>query len=86
MKNIIDNLEQEQILKWSEAAKLMAAIDLIGKSGLTAVVKIDGGRVELPYTVLISGASLGEDFFRKDGGDINELLRAAIDFYDERKL
>jgi hypothetical protein len=72
---------EENVARWRDAAALMATLDAIGRDGVTAVVKIDGGRPDAIYTVLVSGAQLGESFFRKDGNDPLALLRDAIDFY-----
>ena len=71
----------EKIFHWKEAAALMAALEAIGVDGATAVVKVDGGRPEAMYTVVLSGSRLGESFFRKDGSDVLALLRDAIEFY-----
>ncbi|WP_143696744.1 hypothetical protein [Variovorax sp. YR752] len=72
---------EENVARWREAAALMATLDAIGRDGMTAVVKIDGGRPDAIYTVLVSGSQLGESFFRKDGNDPLVLLRDAINFY-----
>lgn len=66
---------------WSEVAELMATLDVIGSEGASALIKIDGARTDSRYTIVLSGGPLGEFFFRKDGGDIKELLREAIEFY-----
>ncbi|MFT3848692.1 MAG: hypothetical protein QM739_08415 [Propionivibrio sp.] len=72
----------EQVSRWTDAAGLMAALDAIGRDGANAVVKIDGARPDgAVYTIVISGAQLGEAFFRKDGSDLLALLRDAIEFY-----
>lgn len=70
------------VSRWREAAELMAILDGAGRDGANVVVKIDGGRPEgSVYTVVISGPIFGESFFRKDGDDLLELLREAIDYY-----
>ena len=74
-----------QISLWSDVAGLLAAMEQIGREGATAVVKIDGGRPDGSlYSVVISGGRLGEDFFRKDSGDLPALLQEAIEFYMTR--
>jgi len=61
----------------------MAALDAIGRDGVSVLVKIDGLRPDAAvYTVAISGPRLGEAFFfRQDGSDLPALLRAGIEFY-----
>jgi hypothetical protein len=71
----------EQVSRWKDAAFLMAAFEAIGRHGTTAVVKVDGGRPEAAYTVVVSGSRLGEAFFRRDGSDVLSLLREAVEFY-----
>jgi hypothetical protein len=75
------HVTEEQVARWKEAALLMATLEAIGRDGTTAVVKVDGGRPDAVYTVVVSGARLGESFFRKDGNDVLALLREAIEFY-----
>ena len=66
----------------SEAVGLLAALDAIGRDGGSALVKVDGQRSDgQVYTVLISGGRLGEGFFRRDGADLQVLLRDALVFY-----
>jgi|SRR6185437_12441786 len=72
----------EQVARWRDAARLLAAFDAIGSEGAIAVVKVDGERTDgWRYTVVVSGGRLGAVFFRKDGPDLNALLREAISFY-----
>lgn len=67
---------------WKEVAGLMAVLDAIGRDGASAVVKIDGARLDgAVYSVVVSGEHLGEKYFRKDGDDLSTVLREAIDFY-----
>jgi hypothetical protein len=75
------HVTEEQVSRWREAAALMATLEAIGRDGATAVVKVDGGRPDAVYTVVVSGPRLGEAFFRKDGSDVLALLRDAIEFY-----
>jgi hypothetical protein len=78
-------LSEERINSWREMADLLAMIDMMGRNGVSAVIKIDGVRSGGDgYTVAISGPPLGEDFFRKDGSDLAELLVAAITFYRDK--
>ena len=75
-------VHEQQLALWSEVAGLLALFDAIGRDGVSAVVKIDGGRADTDvYTVVVSGPRLGEAFFRQDGSDLAALLRAAIAFY-----
>jgi len=61
-------------------------LEAIAKQGATVVVKLDGPRARNDanlYTVMINGGNLGkEDYFRKDGNDLDRLIRDAISFYD----
>lgn len=67
---------------WKGCEDLLAALDSIGRTGSSVVVKIDGGRLGADvYTVVLSGGLLGEEFFRKDGSQLDELLREAITFF-----
>ncbi|MFT3719389.1 hypothetical protein [Pseudorhodoferax sp.] len=73
-----------QLTLWRDVAGLMAVFDAIGRDGVSAMVKIDGGRLDgVIYTVVVSGPRLGEAFFRQDGSDLAVLLRAAIAFYKD---
>lgn len=79
------HLSSEQLIVWSDAAGLLAALDAIGREGASAVVKIDGGRPnDSKYTIVVSGGRLGEAFFRKDGDDLVALLVEAVEFYRVR--
>ncbi|MES2935333.1 MAG: hypothetical protein V4805_17810 [Pseudomonadota bacterium] len=87
-KKLIESLRtdgrvsDEHVTRWAEAAGLMAAIDAIGRDGVNAIVKIDGARTDgQVYTIVLSGAKLGESFFRRDGSDLLSLLQDAIEFY-----
>ena len=74
-----------QISLWSGVAASLAALDAISREGATTVVKIDGGRPDGSfYSVVVSGEKLGEEFFRKDSGDLPALLQEAIEFYVTR--
>lgn len=74
-------LTEELLATWSDVAKLMAALDAIGRE-CNALVKIDGGRGGAGvYTVVLSGGRLGDTFFRKDGAVLGQLLHEAIEFY-----
>ncbi len=67
---------------WNEAAKLLSALDSIGREGANVVVKIDGGRDDgRVYTLVISGGELGKEFFRQDSAKLNALLREGVVFY-----
>lgn len=69
---------------WKDTVELLAAIDAIGRTGSNALVKIDGERSGPEvYTVVISGGRLGDASFRRDGSDLQSLLRDAILFFAE---
>lgn len=74
-------LEEDDISRWVKMSAMMAALEAIGKDGATVVLKFDGGRPESMYTVVVSGASLGDSFFRKDGSQVLSLLQEAVEFY-----
>ena len=75
-------LTAEHVARWRDASDLLAVFDVIGRDGANALVKVDGGRSNgSVYTVVVSGGSLGESFFRRDGDDLIELLSDAIAFY-----
>jgi hypothetical protein len=60
----------------------LAAFEAIGRDGATALIKVDGQRSdESIFTVVVSGGPLGDVFFRKDGADLEALLREAVMFY-----
>jgi hypothetical protein len=68
------------VSKWNRVDELEA----IAREGAVVVIKIDGGRRSDPniFTVVLSGGTLGpEEFFRSDGGNLDELIARAIDFY-----
>ncbi len=68
---------------WGNAVRLLAAFDAIGRDGAVALLKVDGVRENgLVYTVLVSGGRLPKNSsFRKDGADLQGLLREAVTFY-----
>ncbi|HEY9132882.1 MAG TPA: hypothetical protein VIM98_14110 [Dyella sp.] len=76
------HVTDELVRKWSRAAALLAGLDAIGRDGSVVLIKVDGARSEMPYSVVISGQRLGDSFFRKDGGDVLSLMQEAIEFYD----
>lgn len=73
---------RDSIDTWNDSSKLLSAIDAIARDGGSAVVKVDGGRNDgRVYTVVVSGGRLGDEFFRKDGSDLQVLLREAVAFW-----
>ncbi|MDP2272156.1 MAG: hypothetical protein Q8N23_21365 [Archangium sp.] len=72
-----------ELAVWGNAVRLLAAFDAIGRDGAVALLKVDGVRENgLVYTVLVSGGRLPKDAaFRKDGADLQGLLREALAFY-----
>ena len=70
---------ERELDSWRDSVQLLAMLDAIARAaGGNAIVKIDGGRTDNVYTVVLSG---GDDFFRKDGAALQPLLREAIGFY-----
>ncbi|MBB2488166.1 hypothetical protein H5407_23305 [Mitsuaria sp. WAJ17] len=67
--------------EWVRCADSLARLDCISRDGASVVVKMDGERDADMYTVVVSGGALGEDFFRRNGANVSELLEAAISFY-----
>lgn len=66
----------------SSLAPLLRVLEYLTADGATALVKADGGREPSSgFTVVVSGGPLGSNFFRSDGGDLNELLNDAMAFY-----
>jgi hypothetical protein len=57
-------------------------LNQIQTEGSVVVVKLDGLRTQNCYTLVISDGRLGEDYFRKDGDDLGELITAGVNFYD----
>ena len=48
---------QDALDSWSSSARLLSALDAIGRDGGTALIKVDGGRNDsLVYTVVVSVA------------------------------
>lgn len=69
---------------WEEASCLLAAIDAIGREGVSAVIKVDGKRDNgLIYTIVLSGGSLGESYFHRDSDDLLVALQEAVAFYND---
>lgn len=65
-------------------------LENIASDGTVVIVKIDGARIVANekniYTVMLSGGCLdSEEFFRQDGDNIDQLVKAAISFYAENK-
>ncbi|MBA3464692.1 MAG: hypothetical protein H0T46_32465 [Deltaproteobacteria bacterium] len=77
---------------WTRCAPLLAELDALGRLGGNALVKIDGGRSDdggaLPetYTVVLAGGRLRDEFFRRDGADLEKLLRDAIEFFKKHAV
>ncbi|MCW1887378.1 hypothetical protein OKA04_21755 [Luteolibacter flavescens] len=66
----------------SEDAIGWQLLDQMRAEGSVVLVKLDGERTLDPYTLVISGGPLGENYFRKDGSSINELIAEGANFYD----
>jgi hypothetical protein len=88
--SVVDDLRKsgritdEAVARWGRVSGLLAALDAVGRDGANAMVKIDGARPNGEiYTVVVSGGKLGDAFFRKDGADVDALLRDAVSFYRE---
>lgn len=79
-------VDEETSARWGKTVALLARLEAIGRDGAHAILKIDGGRADSAlYTVVVSGGRLGEAFFRKDGMEVDVLLRDAIEFYFAHK-
>ena len=67
---------------WRGASDLLAALDAIGRLGVNVILKIDGERAGPEvYTVVVSGGRLRDEFFRRDGSDLQLLLSEAVSFF-----
>lgn len=64
--------------------KLWALLEKIGQEGGIVFMKIDGERPSNRYTVGLSGGKMGDEFFRKDGDNLDQLLTELVAFYDLR--
>ena len=66
----------------SEIALLVRASELIMRNMDTVLVKYDGGRIgdgdAAPYTVVISGPSLGDDYIRVEASEYVDCYGAAL--------
>lgn len=77
---------------WMRCAPLLAELDALARVGGNALVKIDGGRGDIDgalpenYTVVLAGGRLRDEFFRRDGADLEQLLRDAIAFYRQHAV
>lgn len=70
-------------LKWEAYWK---DIETIAKDGASVVIKLDGQRSEDNfYSVILSGGKLNDGFFRKDGSELNSLLKELIEYYNNNK-
>ncbi|WNL45650.1 hypothetical protein RKE25_19905 [Dyella sp. BiH032] len=69
---------------------LIRRVHQCAEDGAVVTVKIDGERmlagVPAVYTVVISGGRLSrDDFYRRDGRDIAELVQGALDYYQSAR-
>jgi hypothetical protein len=73
-------LGEEQLDRWLGVVERLAALDaLAGRGIVTVLTKIDGGRGGVkPYTAVVSGGILGDDFFHRDSDDLEALLDQAL--------
>lgn len=61
-------------------------IEAIAKDGASVIIKLDGQRSEDKfYSVILSGGKLNDGFFRKDGSELNFLLKELIEYYNNNK-
>lgn len=84
MKSISELMNQLGVVE-SEAvpnAKAWLLLNRIRSEGGLAMIKLDGQRDEAVYTIVVSGGSLGKEYFRKDGDDLELLITEAANFYD----
>ncbi|AZS51505.1 hypothetical protein DM558_12320 [Entomomonas moraniae] len=65
--------------------KLLGELDRIAKNGYVIVIKLDGERDKsFFYTAILSRSSDNEFFFRKDGPELEVLIKELIDFYNKK--
>jgi hypothetical protein len=73
---------------WKIWEALWPAIETMVDEGAVLVVKVDGGRTTddllKRYTVVLSGGKLGDDFFREDAVNLEDVLCNAVVFYAEK--
>lgn len=73
---------------WRGCDEVWPVLERMSKEGATVVIKIDGQRTGIDdngrYTILVSGGSLGEDFFRADTPVLEDGLARAILFYAQK--
>lgn len=84
MKTLSELLKQRGMIPsgHSVVSNAWPLLDQIRTEGSVVVVKLDGQRTKSRYTVVISDGLLGEDYFRKDGDDLDELVSEGVNFYD----
>ena len=84
MKSLSELLIQRGLSETGQSGLFHAwpLLDQIRSEGCVVVVKLDGLRSQNCYTLVISDGPLREDFFRKDGDDLDELIKEAVNFYD----
>lgn len=89
IRKLIEILDLPPISQdWHEVAPFMIILERIKSEGSVFILKLDGERNsaagEPPYTILISGAPLGDDFIRIDAMTLEEGLILAIGSYAEK--
>lgn len=72
---------------WQGVDAVLPIIEAMRKEGAVVLLKFDGARVDSeagPYTVLVSGGPLGDEFFRVDCQVLEDGLAKVITSYARR--
>lgn len=68
------------LTEWTTSASVLGELDTFARNGEYVVVKIDSERSTSRYTVVVARGRLGTNVFHKDGDNLEDLLRQALDF------
>ena len=71
---------------WTGCGAVFGLLERMREEGAVVLIKLDGERVggsAHPYTLMVSGGPLGDDFFRLDCKSIDEGLCYIIGNYSE---
>lgn len=74
--------------QWSSLADSLGTFGAVANDGVQATLKIDAGRrIDQRYMVLLSGGLLGDEYLRRDGAALSDVLDAVLAMYGEfRKI
>lgn len=70
--------------EWSGCDAIFPLLEMMRAQGATVLIKLDGERTgedAKPYTVMVSGGPLGDDFFRTDTAALDDGLCYIIGSY-----